>query len=143
MRATGVFESFMAEPVILIPMPQPAVEMYAELHAWSNFSFLQGGSHPEELVERAAAARIGGDCADRSRRALRSRALFDARARRGVAAIIGSELTFEDGAHIVLLVENECGYANLCRLISTRADAREQGRRAFADWTISKSTTKD
>ena len=28
--------------------------MYAELHAWSNFSFLQGGSHPEELIERAA-----------------------------------------------------------------------------------------
>ncbi len=28
--------------------------MYAELHAWSNFTFLEGGSHPEELVDRAA-----------------------------------------------------------------------------------------
>jgi len=28
---------------------------YAELHCTSNFSFLQGGSHPEELVTRAAA----------------------------------------------------------------------------------------
>ncbi len=36
--------------------------------------------------------------------------------KRGVAAIIGSELTFEDGAHILLLVENERGYANLCQL---------------------------
>ena len=27
---------------------------YAELHAWSNFSFLQGGSHPEALIDRAA-----------------------------------------------------------------------------------------
>ena len=27
---------------------------YAELHAHSNFSFLDGASHPEALVERAA-----------------------------------------------------------------------------------------
>ena len=32
-----------------------AVPRYAELHCVSNFSFLQGGSHPEELVARAAA----------------------------------------------------------------------------------------
>ena len=28
---------------------------YAELHALSNFSFLRGASHPEELVARAHA----------------------------------------------------------------------------------------
>ena len=28
---------------------------YAELHALSNFTFLRGASHPEELVETAAA----------------------------------------------------------------------------------------
>ena len=28
---------------------------YAELHCLSNFSFLRGASHPEELVQRAAA----------------------------------------------------------------------------------------
>jgi error-prone DNA polymerase len=27
---------------------------YAELHALSNFTFLRGASHPEELVETAA-----------------------------------------------------------------------------------------
>ena len=27
---------------------------YAELHALSNFSFLRGASHPEELVARAS-----------------------------------------------------------------------------------------
>ena len=30
---------------------------YAELHAWSNFTFLEGASHPDELAE--AAARMG------------------------------------------------------------------------------------
>jgi error-prone DNA polymerase len=33
----------------------PALPEYAELHCLSNFSFLRGASHPEELVERAAA----------------------------------------------------------------------------------------
>ncbi len=28
--------------------------MYAELHAKTNFSFLEGASHPDELVQRAA-----------------------------------------------------------------------------------------
>ena len=92
---------------------------YAELHAWSNCSFLQGGSHPEELVERAAELGLTA-LALTDRDGLYGAVRFSAHARRrGVAAIIGSELTFEDGARIVLLVEDERGYANLCRLIST------------------------
>ncbi len=104
--------------------------MYAELHAWSNFSFLQGGSHPEELVECAAELGMAA-LALTDRDGLYGAVRFSTYARRrGVAAIIGSELTFEDGARIVLLVEDERGYANLCRLISTaqmrgsKSDAR-------------------
>ncbi len=93
--------------------------MYAELHAWSNFSFLQGGSHPEELVERAAELGLAA-LALTDRDGLYGAVRFSTYARkRGLAAIVGSELTFEDGARIVLLVEDERGYANLCRLIST------------------------
>src|SRR5437870_4871600 len=33
----------------------PVGPAYAELHVTSNFSFLRGGSHPEELVAQAAA----------------------------------------------------------------------------------------
>ncbi|HMF27245.1 MAG TPA: error-prone DNA polymerase, partial [Candidatus Cybelea sp.] len=97
--------------------------MYAELHAWSNFSFLQGGSHPEELIERAAELGLAA-IALTDRDGLYGAVRFAAYARkRGVEAIIGSELTFEDGARIVLLIENESGYANLCELIS-RAQMR-------------------
>ncbi|MFY9739538.1 MAG: error-prone DNA polymerase [Candidatus Cybelea sp.] len=103
---------------------------YAELHAWSNFSFLQGGSHPEELIERAAELGLSA-IALTDRDGLYGAVRFAAYARqRRVNAIIGSELTFEDGAHLVLLVENERGYANLCRLISaaqmrgSKGDAR-------------------
>jgi error-prone DNA polymerase len=91
---------------------------YAELHAWSNFTFLEGGSHPEELVERAAELELSA-IALTDRDGLYGTVRFAGQARRrGIAAIVGSELTFEDGAHIVLLVENERGYANLCQLIS-------------------------
>ncbi len=93
--------------------------MYAELHAWSNYSFLQGGSHPEELVERAAELGLSA-LALTDRDGLYGAVRFSAHARRrGIAAIVGSELTFEDGSHIVLLVESERGYANICRLISS------------------------
>ncbi|MBV9333001.1 MAG: error-prone DNA polymerase [Candidatus Eremiobacteraeota bacterium] len=96
---------------------------YAELHCWSNFSFLQGGSHPEELIERAAELGLAA-VALTDRDGLYGAVRFAAYARkRGVEAIIGSELTFEDGARIVLLVETEAGYANLCELIS-RAQMR-------------------
>jgi len=100
-------------------MPEPTIKGgYAELHAWSNFSFLQGGSHPEELIDRAAELELSA-IALTDRDGLYGAVRFATHARQcRVNAIIGSELTFEDGAHLVLLVENECGYANLCRLIS-------------------------
>ncbi len=92
--------------------------MYAELHAWSNFSFLQGGSHPEELIEGAMAVGLSA-IALTDRDGLYGAVRFASYARkREIDAIIGSELTFEDDSRIVLLVENACGYANLCRLIS-------------------------
>ncbi len=115
---------------ILAPMAAPA--SYAELHSWSNFTFLEGGSHPEELVDRAADLGLAA-IALTDRDGLYGAVRFAGRAKlRGIGAIIGSELTFEDGARIVLLVEDERGYANLCELISRgqlrgrKGDARLQ-----------------
>ncbi|MDR5696420.1 MAG: error-prone DNA polymerase [Armatimonadota bacterium] len=91
---------------------------YVPLWCKSNFSFLEGASHPDELVEQAH--RLG----------LRSLALTDrdgvygvvrahVRARDlGVHLIVGSEVTVTDGATIVLLVQDRTGYANLCRLVT-------------------------
>ena len=105
---------------------------YAELHSWSNFTFLEGGSHPEELADRAADLGLAA-IALTDRDGLYGAVRFAGRAKqRGIAAIIGSELTFEDASRIVLLVEDERGYANLCELISraqlrgSKGDARLQ-----------------
>jgi len=116
----------------------PFTIMYAELHSWSNFTFLEGGSHPEELVDRAVDLGLAA-LALTDRDGLYGVVRFAARAReRGLAAIVGSELTFggdDDpyaGSRIVLLAEDARGYANLCELISraqlrgSKGDARLQ-----------------
>lgn len=91
---------------------------YAELHCWSNFTFLEGGSNPESLIERAAEMGLAA-IALTDRDGLYGSVRFAKHARAcGVEAIIGSELTVSGVTRMVLLVENERGYANLCELIS-------------------------
>jgi len=92
---------------------------YAELHAWSNFSFLQAAAHPEELAERAAALGLRA-IALTDRDGLYGTVRFCRAARAaGVKAIVGAELTLEEGGRVVLLAQTRAGYTNLCRAVST------------------------
>jgi error-prone DNA polymerase len=96
---------------------------YAELHAYSNFSFLEGASHPETLIARAAELELAA-IALTDRDGLYGAVRFAVAARQsGIDAIVGSELTLADGTRLVLLIEDERGYANLCEVIS-RAQLR-------------------
>ena len=98
---------------------------YAELHCLSNFSFLRGASHPEELVERAAALGYAAlAVTDECSVAGVARAHVASR-EHGLRLIIGSELRIDDGPRLVLLACNRRGYGQLCRLIT-------RGRRAAA-----------
>ncbi len=113
---------------------------YAELHCHSNFSFLDGASHPEELVEEAV--RLG----------LTALALTDhdglygvvrfaeAAKEVGLPTVFGAELTLDapsgrsgmpdpDGRHLVLLAGDPEGYARLSRAISdAQLAGGEKGR---------------
>ena len=86
---------------------------YAELHCLSNFSFLRGASHPEELVERAqalgyAALAITDECSFSG--IVRAHlAAKDA----GLPLVIGSEVTLADGVKLVLLATDRASYGNL------------------------------
>src|SRR5512137_843735 len=91
---------------------------YAELHCRSNFSFLSGASHPEELVLRAqalgyAALAITDVCslAGIVRAHLAAR---DA----GLPLIVGSELELGCGLRLVLLATDRASYGNLCQLVT-------------------------
>ncbi|HLU49648.1 MAG TPA: PHP domain-containing protein, partial [Planctomycetota bacterium] len=92
--------------------------MYVPLWCKSNFSFLEGASHPEELVE--AASHLGIETfalTDRDGVYGVVEAHMAAR-ERGVRLIIGAEVSIDDGTSIVLLALDRGGYANLCRLIT-------------------------
>jgi len=121
---------------------------YAELHCLSNFSFLRGASHPEELVERAhalgyAALAITDECS----LAGAVRAHLAAK-EAGLPLLIGSEVTLDDGTKVVLLATDRASYGDLSQLITrgrrkarkgtyslSREDVASLASRCIALWT--------
>ncbi|WP_019021929.1 error-prone DNA polymerase [Thioalkalivibrio sp. ALE23] len=100
---------------------------FAELTALSNFSFLRGASHPEELVERAAALGYRAlALTDIASLAGLVRA-HEAAQRTGVHLIAGARLQLADGPELTVLVRDRTGYAALCRLITTARGAADKG----------------
>ncbi len=91
---------------------------YVELHCHSNFSFLDGASHPEELIK--VAAKLGFPAlALTDHNGLYGIVRFAQAAREyGVRPIFGAEVTLDNGHHLVLLIKNETGYTNLSRLLT-------------------------
>ena len=99
-------------------MTSTALPAYAELHCLSNFTFLRGASHPEELVKRAAelgysALALTDECSLAG--AVRSHV---AAKDLGLPLIIGSEIKLKDGPTLVLLATDREGYGNLADLIT-------------------------
>jgi error-prone DNA polymerase len=91
---------------------------YAELDARSNFSFLEGASHPGELVEEAKALGLGAlGLADRNTLAGVVRAHVAAKAH-GFRLLIGSRLVFQDGGELIVYPRDRAAYGRLCRLLS-------------------------
>lgn len=118
------------------PLPIP----YVELHCHSGFSFLDGASHPEELVLRAVELGYPALALTDHNGLYGSMEFAQAARRAGLQPITGAEVTLREcfrgvdepdrGHHVTLLAETPRGYANLSRLLteshmhSERGDAR-------------------
>src|SRR5512139_1652913 len=116
-----------AEPVARSNMPP-----YAELHCLSNFTFLRGASHAEELVVRAkelgyAALAITDECslAGIVRAHVAAKEV-------GLKLIVGSEIKLGEGPRVVLLATNRAGYGNLSALITQGRRSATKGRYALS-----------
>ena len=115
--------------------PKAGEPAYAELHCHTNFSFLDGASHPEDLV--AVAARLGlSGLAVTDHDGLYGAVRFSGVARElGLPTVFGAELTLgsprspkgvvgqsgvpdPEGEHLVVLAEGRVGYARLARAAS-------------------------
>jgi error-prone DNA polymerase len=104
---------------------------YAELFCLSNFSFLQGASHAEELVARAvqlgyAALAVTDECS------LAGVVRAHAEAKGKLPLIIGAHFHLEhpDGTHalsLILLAQSRNGYGNLSELITLGRTRSEKG----------------
>jgi len=95
-----------------------APQIYAELHARSAFSFLEGASIPEALIARCADQNIPAIALlDRDNLSGAVR-LHQAAKKAGIRALVGAEITAKEGFRYPLLVETREGYQNLCRLLS-------------------------
>ncbi|HCF58010.1 MAG TPA: hypothetical protein DFS52_08465, partial [Myxococcales bacterium] len=106
---------------------ESAPRMYAELTCRTNYTFLTGASHPEELVERARAL---GLCAlaitDRDGLYGIVKAHLAAK-EHGLKLLVGTELTLADAPPLTLIARDLEGYRNLCRLITRGRTARPKG----------------
>ncbi len=101
---------------------------YVELHCHSGFSFLDGASHPEELVLRASELGYPALALTDHNGLYGSMEFAHAARDAGIRPITGAEVTLRDcfpgqeeperGYHVTLLAETPRGYANLCRLLT-------------------------
>src|SRR5262249_16577697 len=106
---------------------------YVELHACSAFSFLRGGSFPEQLAEVAGELEMPA-IALLDRNGVYGVQRFSVAAREhNVRPIIGCELSMEDGSILPVLIENRAGYKNLCELL-TQAHLRSEKGKCAVRW---------
>src|SRR5438132_14072917 len=97
--------------------PDPAPR-YAELQVTTNFSFLRGAAHPDELVATAAA--LGHQAiaiTDRNSLAGVVRAHHAAK-EVGIRLVVGCRLDLSDGTSLLVFPEDRAAYGRLTRLLT-------------------------
>jgi error-prone DNA polymerase len=114
---------------------------YAELFCQSNFSFLQGASHPQELVQRAdflayQAIAITDECSVagvvRAYTAIKDQQL-------SIKLIVGSLFKLNDEFSVILLSPNRQAYAELCRIITNARRRAVKGQYQLEIWDLKSS----
>jgi len=111
---------------------------YAELFCQSNFSFLTGASHPEELIVQAdflryQALAITDECSIagvvRAHTAIKEHQL-------GIKQIVGSMFWLNNECQVVLLCPDRQAYAELCRIITNARRRCEKGQYELSEWDL-------
>lgn len=100
---------------------------YTELHITTNFSFLRGASHPEEMVEQAAVLGYNAvGITDRNSFAGIVRAHVAAK-KNNIRIIPGCCLDLADGPSLLAYPVNSKAYSQLCTLLTTGNLRAEKG----------------
>ncbi|WP_261816925.1 error-prone DNA polymerase [Vibrio gallicus] len=111
---------------------------YAELFCQSNFSFLTGASHPEELVMQAdflgySAIAITDECSlagvVRAHTAIKNNQL-------NIKQLVGSMFWLDQECQFILLCPNSAAYTELARIISNARRRSEKGQYHLSQWDL-------
>ena len=120
------------QPAKRTPSPVPpckpdAAVRYAELHCCTNFSFLEGASHPDELVARAAELGYAAlAITDRASLAGVVRAHVAAK-EAGLKLLIGAEVSPIDAPEVLLWATDRAAYGRLSTLLTLGRRAAPKG----------------
>lgn len=105
-------------PLVQPPVQTPAEPRYAELDVTTNFTFLRGGSHAEELVRTASALKHSAIAvADANTLAGVVRAHLAAK-ENGIKFIVGARLVLKDAPCLLAYPTTRAAYGRLCRLLT-------------------------
>ena len=100
---------------------------YTELQVTTNFSFLRGASHPEELIEQAVVSGYS-IIAITDRNSLAGIVRAHAAAKKaGIRIIVGCRLDLLDGLSLLAYPTNLAAYSQLCNLLTTGNRRAEKG----------------
>src|SRR5438874_13835983 len=114
------------------PLPPPTCVShspyaYAELDVTSNFSFLRGASHPDELIYTAAELGYRA-IAITDQHTLAGVVRAHAAAKScGMKLIIGSRISLTEGPELLVWATDRASYGRLCRLLTLGKRRVEKG----------------
>ena len=91
---------------------------YAELNVTSNFTFLTGASHPEELVEQARDLGLSAIAITDTNSFAGIVRAHAAALETGMRYIVGARLVLEDGQAVLAYPRDRAAYGRLCRLLT-------------------------
>ena len=111
----------------------PAQARYTELQVTTNYSFLRGASHLEELLVTAKALGLQA-LAITDRNTLAGVLRAHGRAQElGIRLIVGSRLDLRDGTSLLAYPTDRAAYSRLCRLLTLGKSRAGKGA-CFLDW---------
>jgi error-prone DNA polymerase len=111
-------------PDSVAPGPTPP---YAELDVATNFSFLRGASHPDELMYRAAELGYRAIAVTDYNSLAGVVRAHEAAQKVGVHLLIGARLILTDAPDLLVWAPHRAAYAKLCRLLTLGKRRSEKG----------------
>ena len=104
---------------------------FVHLHVHSQYSFLDGASTLDKLLEKAKRLGMPALALTDHNRLTGAIKFYDKARALDIKPIVGAEIDLEGGFHLTLLCKNRAGYSNLCRLL-TEAHLSNRNRRPRA-----------